>query len=147
MDSRTRERDAHSDQEIMSILRLRNVAVVGTSRDPTKPSQYVPRYLIEHGYNVLHVTPFAQEVFGLKCYKGLLDVEKPIDIVDVFRPSRNVPAVIDAAIKKKVRVVWLQQGIHDPASEEDAIKNGINVVWNRCMMKERSRLFGEKELL
>jgi len=143
MDSRTRERDAHSDQEIMSILRLRNVAVVGISRDATKPSHYVPRYLIEHGYNVLPVNPFAQEVFGLKCYKSLLDVEKPIDIVDVFRPSGNVPA----AIKKKVRVVWLQQGIHDPASEEDAIKNGINVVWNRCMMKEHSRLFGEKELL
>ncbi len=99
------------------------------------------------GTTCLPVNPFAQEVFGLKCYKSLLDVEKPIDIVDVFRPSGNVPAVIDAAIKKKVRVVWLQQGIHDPASEEDAIKNGINVVWNRCMMKEHSRLFGEKELL
>jgi len=55
--------------------------------------------------------------------------------------------VIDAAIKKNVRVVWLQHGIHDPASEEHAIKNGINVVWNRCMMREHSRLFGEKELL
>lgn len=138
------EKDSHSDEEIREILKLRNVAVVGISRDPTKPSYYVAEYLKEHGHHIMPVNPFAQEVLGLKCYKNLLDIEEPIDIVDVFRPSQDVPPIIEMAIMKKPKVIWLQEGIHNPKAEEDAMRHGIDVVWNRCMMKEHVRLYGGK---
>jgi len=138
------ENDGHSDQELEKILRLRKVAVVGISRDPTKPSHYVSKYLKEHEYEILPVNPFCDEVLGLKCFKSLLDIEKPIDIVQIFRPSKDVPLVVDAAMKKNVKVIWLQEGIHNPQSESEATRHGLQVVWNRCMMKEHVRLYGGK---
>jgi predicted CoA-binding protein len=138
------EKDSHSDEAMKEILRFRNVAVVGISRDPTKPSYYVAEYLKDHGYHIMPVNPFAQQVLGLKCYKTLLDIEEPVDIVDVFRPSQDVPPIIEMAITKKPKVVWLQEGIHNSKAEEYAMKHGIDVVWNRCMMKEHVRLFGGK---
>jgi predicted CoA-binding protein len=73
--------------------------------------------------------------------KSLVDVEEPIDIVDVFRPSEDVPAVVEQAIKKKPKVIWLEEGIHNQGAEEEATKHGLDVVWNRCMMKEYSRRY------
>jgi len=140
-------KDKHSDQEIIEILKLRNVAVIGISRDPTKPSHYVPKYLKEHGFHITPVNPFAEEILDLKCYKSLLEVEEPIDIVDVFRPSKEVPSVMEEVIKKKAKVVWLQEGIHNPESEQDAITHGLEVIWNRCIMKEHARLYGGKPRL
>lgn len=137
-------KDNHSDEEIRKVLKLRKVAVVGISRDPTKASHYVPKYLMEHGYHIIPVNPFAQEILALKCYRSLLDVQEPIDIVDVFRPSEDVPQVIEEAIKKKVKTVWLQEGIHNLESEQNAIRHGLEVIWNRCMMKEHARLYGGK---
>src|SRR3972149_2350718 len=134
--SETFGKDELSDSEVKGILRLRNVAVVGISRDPAKPAHFVPKYLKQHGYHIIPVNPSAQEILALRCYKSLLDVKVPIDIVDVFRPSMDVPPVVEAAIKKEAKVVWLQEGIHNPKSEEDAMRHGIEVVWNRCMMKE-----------
>ena len=138
------ENDGHSYEELKEILKLRRVAVVGISRDPTKPSHYVPKYLKDHGYEILSVNPFCDEVLGLKCFRSLLDVEKPIDIVQIFRPSEDVPPVVDVAVRKNVKVIWLQEGIHNPQSEEEATRHGVQVVWNRCMMKERVRLYGGK---
>jgi uncharacterized protein len=137
-------RDAHSDSEVKEILKLRNVAIVGISRDPAKPAHFVPKYLKEHRYNIIPVNPSAQEILGLRCYASLLDISGPIDIVDVFRPSQDVPPIVEAAIKKHARIVWLQEGIHNPTAEEEAIRHGTQVVWNRCMMKEHARLYGEK---
>lgn len=142
--SETFGKDELSDSEVKGILRLRNVAVVGISRDPAKPAHFVPKYLKQHGYHIIPVNPSAQEILALRCYKSLLDVKEPIDIVDVFRPSMDVPPVVDAAIKNEAKVVWLQEGIHNPKSEEDAMRHGIEVVWNRCMMKEHARLYGDK---
>jgi len=138
------QKDGHSDQELQQILELRKVAVVGISRDPTKPSHYVTKYLKKHEYSIIPVNPFCEEVLGLRCYKSLLDVEESVDIVDVFRPSHKVPAVIDEALKKRPKVVWLQEGIHHSESERKALLSGIEVVWNRCMMKEHVRLYGGK---
>jgi predicted CoA-binding protein len=136
--------DAHSDSEVKAILELRNVAVVGISRDPAKPAHFVSKYLKEHGYNIIPVNPSAQEILGQRCYPSLLDASEPIDIVDVFRPSQDVPPVIQAAIKKHAKIVWLQEGIHNLKAEEEAMGHGIEVLWNRCMMKEHARLHGEK---
>ena len=137
-------KDSHSDDEVRELLKLRNVAVVGISRDPAKPAYFVPKYLKDHGYHIVPVNPSAEEILGLRCYKSLLDVNDPIGIVDIFRPSQDVPPVVEAAIKKGVEVVWLQEGIHNPKAEELAMSHGVEVIWNRCMMKEHARLHGEK---
>jgi len=135
------ERDLHSDEKIKKIYALKNIAVVGMSKNPEKAAHYVPKYLTEQGYNIIPVNPTADEILGKKCYPSLLDIPVPIDIVDVFRPSDQVKPVVEEAIKIKPKVVWLQEGIHDPDAESLAKKAGIDVVFNRCMLAEHQRLF------
>ncbi|MFY3742022.1 MAG: hypothetical protein HMLIMOIP_002484 [Candidatus Nitrosomirales archaeon] len=134
------ERDSYSDAEIKQILSMKNVAVVGMSKDPNKDAHHVPKYLIENGYNVIPVNPTAEEILGRKCYKSLLDVPDKIDIVDVFRPSEHVPPVVKDAITKGVKVVWMQLGISNNEAAQEASKHGIKVVYNRCMLVEHGRL-------
>lgn len=136
--------DGLDDREISKILILKNVAVVGASRDPSKPSHLVPKYLLDHGYNIVPVNPTALEIFGKKCYSSLSDISEQIDIVDIFRPSEAVLPVVRDAIAKSVRVIWMQEGIYNKEAADDARKLGITVVWNRCMMKEHRRLFSRK---
>ncbi|MDE1764853.1 MAG: CoA-binding protein [Thaumarchaeota archaeon] len=135
------EHDSHSDEQIKEIYRLKNVAVVGMSKNPEKAAHYVPKYLAEKGYNIIPVNPTADEILGKKCYPSLATVPIKIDIVDVFRPSDQVRPVIEDAIKIKPSVVWLQEGIHNPEAESLAKKAGIDVVFNRCMLAEHQRLF------
>jgi hypothetical protein len=135
------ERDLHSDEQIKKIYALKNIAVVGMSKNPEKAAHYVPKYLAEQGYNIIPVNPTTDEILGKKCYSSLLDVPVSIDIVDVFRPSDQVKPVVEEAIKIKPKVVWLQEGIHDPEAESLAKKAGIDVVFNRCMLAEHQRLF------
>lgn len=135
------ERDLHSDTQIKKIYALKNIAVVGMSKNPEKAAHYVPKYLAEQGYNIIPVNPTADEILGIKCYHSLLDIPVPIDIVDIFRPSDQVKPVVEEAIKIKPKVVWLQEGIHDPEAESLAEKSGIDVVFNRCMLAEHQRLF------
>ncbi|MGI0087385.1 MAG: CoA-binding protein [Nitrosotalea sp.] len=135
------ERDLHSDEQIKKIYALKNIAVVGMSKNSEKAAHYVPKYLAEQGYNVIPVNPTTDEILGKKCYPSLLDVPIQIDIVDVFRPSDQVKPVVEEAIKIKPRVIWLQEGIHDPQAESLAKKAGIDVVFNRCMLAEHQRLF------
>ncbi|MFN4336621.1 MAG: CoA-binding protein [Candidatus Nitrosocaldus sp.] len=135
------ERDPYSDEEIRSILSLKNIAVVGISRDPSKDAHIVPRYLMENGYNIIPVNPFADEVLGKRSYKSLMDVPDTVDVVDVFRPSDQVYPVVKDAIRKGVKAIWLQLGIYDKEAVEEAMKHGIKVVYNRCMMQEHKRLY------
>lgn len=132
--------DGLDDQEIRRILTLKNVAVVGASRDPSKPSHLVPKYLLDHGYNIVPVNPTAPEIFGKKCYSSLSDISEQIDIVDIFRPSELVLPVVRDALARGVRVIWMQEGIYNKEAADEARKLGITVVWNRCMMKEHRRL-------
>ena len=134
------ERDSYSDSEIKQILSMKNVAVVGMSKDPNKDAHHVPKYLIENGYNVIPVNPTAEEILGRKCYKSLLDVPDKIDIVDVFRPSEHVPPIVKDAITKGVKVVWMQLGISNNEAAQEASEHGIKVVYNRCMLIEHGRL-------
>lgn len=136
--------DSHSDSEIKEFYRLKNIVVVGMSKNQEKPSHQVPKYLIKHGYNVIPVNPTLTEVLGIKAYPAIVDIPEKTDIVDVFRRSEDVPAVIDDAIKKKdeIKVIWMQSGIYNEEAEKKAKENGIDVVYNRCMMAEHKRLFG-----
>ncbi len=136
-------KDNYSDDEIRAILAMRNVAVVGISRDPSKEAHIVPRYLMEKGYNIIPVNPFADEILGKKVYKSLKDLDESIDIVDVFRPSEHVYDVVKDAIEHgNVKVIWLQLGIYNKEAIEEATRHGMKVVYNRCMMQEYKRLFG-----
>ena len=120
--------------------------IVGVSKNEEKPSHQVPKYLIEHGCNVIPVNPTLTEVLGRKAYPTIADIPEKVDIVDVFRKSEDVPAVIDDALKKKdgIKVFCMQLGIYKENAERKAKENGIDVVYNRCMMEEHKRLFDEE---
>jgi predicted CoA-binding protein len=137
------ESDSHSDSQIKKFYQLKNIAVVGVSKNEEKPSHQVPKYLIEHSYNVIPVNPTLTEVLGRKCYPSIADIQERVDIVDVFRKSEDIPAVVDDILKKKdgIKVFWMQLGIYNEEAERKAKQNGIDVVYNRCMMEEHKRLF------
>jgi uncharacterized protein len=124
------KQDSHSDSEIKNIYRLKNIAVVGMSKSEEKAGHFVPKYLIEHGYNIIPVNPTITEVLGRKSYPTIADIPEKIDIVDIFRRSEDVPAVIDDAINKKdeIRVIWMQSGIYNENAEKKAKQNAIDVV-------------------
>jgi hypothetical protein len=136
------ERDSHSDSEIIEFYDLKNIAVVGMSKNEGKAAYYVPKYLISHGYNVIPVNPTANEIQGRKSYPAVSNVPEKIDIVDIFRPSEDVPAVVKDALKKEgIKVIWMQEGIYSREAERMAREKGIEVVYNRCILAERERLF------
>ncbi|MCV0430264.1 CoA-binding protein [Nitrosopumilus sp.] len=134
------EQDPSSDEQIREILSLNKVVVVGMSKNSSKAAHYVPKYLLENGYNITPVNPTTDEILGKKCYSSISEIDEDIDIVDVFRPSDQVLSVIQDAIKKKPKVIWLQEGIHNSEAEELAKKAGIKVIFNRCMLAEHQRL-------
>jgi len=134
------DQDNHSDQQIRDILSLKKVAVVGMSKNSSKAAHYVPKYLSDNGYDITPINPTAEEILGKKCYNSISEINETIDIVDVFRPSDQVLPFVQEAIKKKPKVIWLQEGIHNVEAEELARKEGIKVVYNRCMLAEHQRL-------
>lgn len=133
-----------SDAELREVLGLRRVAVVGCSTTSGKAAHDVPAYLQSHGYEIVPVNPFADSVLGETAYDALPDVPEGVDVVEVFRPSEEVPDIVDAALDRDdVSVVWLQQGItHDEAAAR-AERAGKRVVQDRCMRVEHRRLVGE----
>jgi predicted CoA-binding protein len=112
------------------------------SKNPDKEAYRIPLYLKEKGYKVIPVNPTADEILGEKSYKKLSDVPDPVDIVDVFRPSEDVPNYVDQVIEKRPKVFWLQLGITNEEAERKVASAGITVVSDRCMMREHMRLFG-----
>ena len=135
------EKDPHTDEQVRKFYLLKNIAVVGMSKNPEKAAHYVPKYLADRGYNIIPVNPTTDELMGKKCYHEINEVNESIDIVNVFRPSDQVMPVVAGAIKKKPKVIWLQEGIHNQEAEELARNAGIEVVFNRCMLAEHERLF------
>ena len=139
-----------SKNQIKEILTKYNViAVVGLSKEPEKDSHKVSAYLQQHGYRIIPVNPFADQVLGEKSYKSLLDIppeiQKTIEIVDIFRPAKDVPQIVDQAITLKAvygkpLVVWMQLGIVNVQAAEAAKKAGLIVVMDKCLMIEHHRL-------
>ena len=134
-------RDNLRDDEIREIFSLKKIAVVGMSRHPEKDAHMVPKYLSTQGYDVIPVNPNSDEILGKKSYDVVSEVPGEIDVVNVFRPSEDVLPVVQEAIKKKPKVIWLQEGIHNEQAEKLAKNAGIKVVFNRCMFAEHRRLF------
>jgi len=134
------EHDDYSDEQIRDILSLKKVVVIGMSKHSSKAANFVPKYLSDNGYDVTPVNPTAEEILGKKCYDSVSEIDGEIEIVDIFRPSEQVLPFVQEAIKKKPKVIWLQEGIHNSEAEELARKEGIQVVYNRCMLAEHRRL-------
>jgi predicted CoA-binding protein len=123
--------------QITDILKSsKNIAVVGLSDDPSRPSFGVSAYMQEHGYRIIPVHPTAETVLGEKVYKSLSEIPEKIDIVDVFRRPDAVPAIVDEAIKLKVPVLWLQETVVHEEAAEKARQAGIKVVMDHCILKE-----------
>jgi predicted CoA-binding protein len=130
-----------SDDQLRDILTLDTVAVVGCSTTPGKAAHDIPKYLIDHGYNVIPVNPFADEIFGQDAYDSLAEVEADIDIVDVFRPSEEVPDIVEGVIDRTdAGVVWLQLGIRHDEAAARAEEAGKRVVQDKCIKVEHQRL-------
>jgi hypothetical protein len=132
--------DPHSDEQILNILSLKKIAVIGMSKHSSKAAHYVPKYLIDNGYDVTPVNPTAEKILDVTCYDSISEIDEDVDVIDVFRPSEQISSIIHDCIEKKPKVIWLQEGIHDFESEELARKAGIIVVFNRCMLAEHQRL-------
>lgn len=129
------------NEGLREILQGETVAVVGCSSTPGKDAHEIPRYLIEHGYDVLPVNPFAEEILGRHAYDSLSDVEEEIDIVDVFRPSEEVSGIVDEVLAREdVDAVWLQLGIRDDEAGERVEASGRRFVQDRCIKVEHGRL-------
>lgn len=138
------EKDSHSDEEIKKFYTLKNIAVVGMSKNEDKPAHYVPKYLIDHGYNIIPVNPTSTEILGRKSYPTVSSIPDKIDIVDIFRRSEDVPSVVEDTIKKEgIKLIWMQEGIYSKEAEKMAKEKDISAVYNRCMMAEHRRLFND----
>lgn len=120
----------------------RTIAVVGLSPKWHRPSYFAGKYLLDHGYRVIPVNPGHEEILGQRSYPSLRDIPEPVDVVDIFRKSEDVPPIVDDAIAIGARVVWMQIGVIHEAAAERARAAGLDVVMDRCMKIEYARLFG-----
>ena len=130
------------DETIREILSgMKRVAVVGISAKPDRASHGIARFLVGQGFDVVGVNPALKEdVLGLQIYPSLADVPEPVDVVDVFRRSDAVPAIIDEAIAMKAGAIWLQEEVVHEEAAATARAAGIEVVQDRCIYKEWLRL-------
>lgn len=127
---------------IEKALELKNLAVVGLSKDPAKAAHSVPRYLQQQGYKIYPVNPFGgTELLGEKVYDKVSEIEGQVDLVVVFRPSAEALAVVEDALERKdLKGVWLQEGIKNDQARTLVAERGLIFVEDRCTFKEHRRL-------
>jgi predicted CoA-binding protein len=129
------------DEELKRIYAdTKTIAVVGASANEEKAAHTIPRYLQRNGYRIIPVNPRGGEILGEKVYEKLTDVPEPIDVVDVFRPSEETPAVAKDAVAVGAKVLWLQEGISSEEAEKIASDAGLEVVMDLCMGATYHRL-------
>jgi predicted CoA-binding protein len=130
-----------TDEQITELFRsMKTIAVVGLSNDPARASFGVSRFLQRQGYRIIPVNPGVTEVLGEHAYSSITDVPDPIDVVDIFRRSEYVSAIVDEVIGRNIRCIWMQEGVINEEAAAKAEAAGIPVVMNRCMLKELARL-------
>ena len=121
--------------------RFKTIAVVGLSNHPWRASFSVSQYMQNAGYRIIPVNPLETEVLGEKAYPSLDDVPEPFEVVDIFRRSEYVPDIVDAAIRRHARVIWMQQGVVHEAAAERARAAGLEVIMDRCILQDHMRYF------
>jgi len=132
-----------NDQALEEILKnCKTVAIVGISPKNDRPSHRVAAFLQSKGYRILPVRPDEESILGERVYRCLSEIPKEIeiDIVDIFRKSEEVPPIVEEAIQRNAKVIWMQEGVIHPEAAQRAEKAGLRVVMDRCMKKEHQRL-------
>ena len=130
--------------EIKDILsKYKTIAMIGVSKDPTKTSTIVMKYMQKYGYKVIPVNPSAkgEKILGENVYEKITDIKEPIDIVDVFRPSKEAFPIAEDTVKIGAKVLWLQLGIRDENAKKLMEKNNIDYVENKCTKMEYQKFF------
>jgi predicted CoA-binding protein len=118
------------------LRRVKNIAVVGLSPNPARPSYGVAAAMQKFGFNIIPVRPAVKEVLGAKAYSCLSDVDVPIDLVDVFRSAEFIDAIVDECIALKLKALWIQEGIVNEPAAERARAAGITVIMDRCIYRD-----------
>jgi predicted CoA-binding protein len=132
------------DEELKDILKnFKTVAMVGISPKEDRASYIVASYLKSKGYRIIPVRPDGDRILGEKVYPNLMEIpkESEIDIVDIFRKSEDVPPIVEEAIQRGAKVIWMQEGVIHREAGFKAEKAGLKVLMDRCMKKEHQRLF------
>ena len=130
--------------DIKEILdKNKTIAMVGVSKDPKKPSTIVMKYMQEYGFKVIPVNPRVkgEKIHGEEVFEKITDIKEKVEIVDVFRPSKEVYAIAEDAVKIGAKVLWLQLGIRDEKAKELVEKNDIEYVDNKCTKMEYQKFF------
>jgi uncharacterized protein len=125
--------------EMLGDGKVRTIAVIGLSDNPSKPSHYVSAYMQQHGYKIYPVNPSIETVLGEKSYKSLTDLPVKPDVVNVFRVPSLIPAIVDEMLVLGLNDLWVQQGIVNMDAAQRAEEGGIRVVMDRCIMIEHRR--------
>ena len=120
----------------------RTVAVVGISKNWNRPSNFVAKYLKEHGYEIIPINPKYEEILGMKCYPSLSEVPLEIDLVNCFRKPNELNNILDELLDKRIKKLWLQIGVINSEIKELAERQGVSVIMDRCIKIEHARLFG-----
>jgi len=122
------------------IFSFKNIAVVGLSPKPVRPSNYVSKYMLENGYNIIPVNPGYKSIFNIECFPSLDSIPYSIDIVNVFRNSKYVLPIIKDALFIKSKVIWLQDGVESNEGKILALKSGVKFVSNDCILRRHRSL-------
>ena len=133
--------DPGPEDGYLTILQtVRTVAVVGLSPNPERASHRVALYLREQGYRIVPVNPTVAHVLGERSFPSLAQIAEPVDVVEVFRRSEEVPPLVEEAVRIGAKVVWMQEGVVHEEAAAKARAAGLTVVMDRCMQREHSRL-------
>jgi hypothetical protein len=139
--------DETPDGTLTELLSVGRIAVVGCSATPGKAAHGVPRYMQRCGYDIVPVNPFHEEVLGERSYDSLAEIPEAVPLVNVFRPSAEIPDVIEQALDRNdargdADAVWFQLGVRDDAAVARGRERGLTVVQDRCIKVEHRRLLG-----
>ena len=131
-----------SFERLRILERYRRIAMVGLSSNQFRPSHFAAIYLLSEGYEVIPVNPREKQVLGRQCYPNLAAIPGAVEVVDIFRESAAVPAIVEEAIAVGAKVIWMQLGVINDVAAARAREAGLEVVMDRCMKIEHARYFG-----
>lgn len=132
----------NNSRVLSKIFDMKNIAVVGMSPKPERPSHYVSLYMSQNGYDIIPVNPGHRKILNRTSYSSILDIEQPIDIVNVFRRSEYVLPIIKDAISINVKAIWLQDGVVSEEGEIIAKNNEILFIMNDCLLRRHRQYYG-----
>jgi uncharacterized protein len=128
------------ENEFISVLKMKNIAIVGMSPKPERYSYKIGKYMMDQGYNVIPINPGHSEILGQTSYPTLKSIPFKIDVVNVFRKAEFCEPIANETVKIGAKAFWLQEGIVNDSAMKIVERNGIIAIQNRCLLKEHIRL-------